>query len=291
MVRNLKFLFSCVCRDFQLVKDLNVDLKYVINTHLHADHVTGESQTIFNNMHDPMLTTKCHCCVYAGTGRLKALHSAHISTTLSAGHMSTVCKSAISAAAGATADVLLKDCDKIVFGSRHLSVLATPGHTEVLSQTLLSFTLVSVVLLFRLQDHFLKPCVLASLKWTTCPVLHSHSVSCVPVCCFRVVCPTCWTTTVWSLLEMRCLFVDVGAPIFRYVVRTRLIYTICVRTSWYVAINITICGYMLCHRVDQQRHCTTPCTKSCFPCPPTASSTPRMTTRAGRAPLSGKKKR
>lgn len=69
-----------------------------------------------------------------GTGRLKALHSAHISTmpitTLGAGHKATACKSAISAAAGATADVLLKDCDKIVFGSRYLSVLATPGHTE-----------------------------------------------------------------------------------------------------------------------------------------------------------------
>lgn len=45
LVCNLKLLtyvVRVINRDFQLVKDLNVDLKYVINTHLHADHVTGK---------------------------------------------------------------------------------------------------------------------------------------------------------------------------------------------------------------------------------------------------------
>ena len=32
------------CRDFQLVKDLNLRLMYVINTHVHADHVTGKNE-------------------------------------------------------------------------------------------------------------------------------------------------------------------------------------------------------------------------------------------------------
>ncbi|XRA96757.1 sulfur dioxygenase [Pycnococcus provasolii] len=78
-------------RDVEVAQQLNVKLKYLLNTHCHADHVTG-------------------------TGDLKkVLPDA---------------KSVISKASGAKADVLVNDGDTIAFGSRHVTVHATPGHTD-----------------------------------------------------------------------------------------------------------------------------------------------------------------
>ncbi len=34
-------LFVLFCRDALLVKELGLTLKYAINTHVHADHITG----------------------------------------------------------------------------------------------------------------------------------------------------------------------------------------------------------------------------------------------------------
>jgi beta-lactamase superfamily II metal-dependent hydrolase len=34
-------VLETVARDAQLIKELNLNLKYVVNTHLHADHITG----------------------------------------------------------------------------------------------------------------------------------------------------------------------------------------------------------------------------------------------------------
>merc|ERR1712179_510702 len=78
-------------RDASLVKELGLKLKYVMNTHVHADHITG-------------------------TGRLKKLSPGTLSV--------------ISARSGGEADLLVKDGDKIVFGSHSLEVAETPGHTE-----------------------------------------------------------------------------------------------------------------------------------------------------------------
>merc|ERR1712241_671379 len=78
-------------RDASLVKDLGLQLKYVMNTHVHADHITG-------------------------TGRLKKLVPG--------------ARSVISANSGGEADLLVKDGDKIVFGGHSLEVAETPGHTE-----------------------------------------------------------------------------------------------------------------------------------------------------------------
>ncbi|XP_022228200.1 persulfide dioxygenase ETHE1, mitochondrial-like [Drosophila obscura] len=77
-------------RDAQLVKDLGFKLKYAINTHMHADHITG-------------------------SGWLREL---------------TGCQSMIAAASGAKADLYLREGDRIEFGSHVIDVLATPGHTN-----------------------------------------------------------------------------------------------------------------------------------------------------------------
>merc|ERR1712080_301461 len=78
-------------RDANLVKELGLNLKYVINTHVHADHITG-------------------------TGKLKSLVPG--------------CKSILSKASTGKADIPLQHGDKIKFGNQELEVLQTPGHTE-----------------------------------------------------------------------------------------------------------------------------------------------------------------
>lgn len=77
-------------RDVLLVKELGLKLHYVVNTHVHADHITG-------------------------TGLLKK-------------RLPGV-KSVISKASGAAADVHVEQWDKVRFGSLYLEVRSTPGHT------------------------------------------------------------------------------------------------------------------------------------------------------------------
>jgi len=79
-------------RDAQVVKDLGLSLKYVMNTHVHADHVTG-------------------------SGQLKKL-------------MGPPLKSLISKASEAQADEVVEHGDKIQFGNLTLEVRQTPGHTN-----------------------------------------------------------------------------------------------------------------------------------------------------------------
>ncbi|XP_061962944.1 persulfide dioxygenase ETHE1 homolog, mitochondrial [Populus nigra] len=80
-----------VDRDLSLVKELGLKLIYALNTHVHADHITG-------------------------TGLIK---------TKSPG-----VKSIISKASGSKADVLVEPGDKVSFGDLFLEVRATPGHTS-----------------------------------------------------------------------------------------------------------------------------------------------------------------
>jgi len=84
-------VLETVKRDAQLVEDLGLTLKYGLNTHLHADHITG-------------------------TGQLKELLPEMLS--------------AISAESGADADRQLVEGDRIHFGRRSITAIATPGHTD-----------------------------------------------------------------------------------------------------------------------------------------------------------------
>ncbi|XP_043702692.1 persulfide dioxygenase ETHE1 homolog, mitochondrial isoform X2 [Telopea speciosissima] len=79
-----------VDRDLTLVKELGLKLIYAMNTHVHADHVTG-------------------------TGLIKG--------------KAPGVKSIISKASNSKADLLIEHGDKIYFGNLFLEVRATPGHT------------------------------------------------------------------------------------------------------------------------------------------------------------------
>eukprot|EP01066_Platyproteum_vivax_P014337 Platyproteum_vivax@DN6424_c0_g1_i1.p1 len=83
-----------VPRDVQLCNQLGLKLVYAINTHVHADHITG-------------------------TGALKQLIPG-LESVLGAG----------AASAGAQADLFVKHDDRLYFGERYLQVRNTPGHTQ-----------------------------------------------------------------------------------------------------------------------------------------------------------------
>ncbi|XP_052805663.1 persulfide dioxygenase ETHE1, mitochondrial-like [Mya arenaria] len=84
-------VLETVDRDVKIVTDLGLNLVYGMNTHVHADHITG-------------------------TGRIKEKIPS--------------CKSVISAAGNAKADVQLKDGETVKFGRFELEARSTPGHTN-----------------------------------------------------------------------------------------------------------------------------------------------------------------
>lgn len=93
-------------RDSTLVKQLGLTLLYAVNTHCHADHITG-------------------------TGLLKRLLPGS--------------RSVISRDSGASADVLIQEGHTLAFGAFALEACATPGHTDgcltyVLNDKSMAFT-------------------------------------------------------------------------------------------------------------------------------------------------------
>ncbi|KAJ3074832.1 Ethylmalonic encephalopathy 1 [Podochytrium sp. JEL0797] len=82
---------ECVDRDAKLMRELGLSLKYGINTHCHADHITG---THLLRAHFPAM------------------------------------KSAISASAASKADILFTDLHVFQIGRFKLECRATPGHTD-----------------------------------------------------------------------------------------------------------------------------------------------------------------
>lgn len=78
-------------RDLKIVKELDLKLKYSLETHLHADHITGASD-------------------------LRSVTGAKVAISKEAGVKG--------------ADVLLEDRVELSFGAFVLQALATPGHTN-----------------------------------------------------------------------------------------------------------------------------------------------------------------
>lgn len=84
-------VLETVNRDLQLIKELDLKLKYILETHVHADHITGAAK------------------IADATGA----------------------KIAINAAAGVQgAQLALKDGEILQFGSHTIKAIATPGHTN-----------------------------------------------------------------------------------------------------------------------------------------------------------------
>src|SRR5262245_7429097 len=99
-------VFEQARRDAALVEELGLKLVWTLETHVHADHVTG---------------------AWLLKGRLGS-------------------EIAVPASAGVEgADRLVKDGEKVLFGRRHLEARATPGHTAgcltyVLDDRMAAFT-------------------------------------------------------------------------------------------------------------------------------------------------------
>ncbi|KAL3313043.1 hypothetical protein Ciccas_008354, partial [Cichlidogyrus casuarinus] len=83
-------VLETVQRDAQVIKDLGLNLTTILNTHVHADHITG-------------------------SGKLKTIFP--------------LAKSMISKASGARADKYFEHQELIKFGNFKLECRSTPGHT------------------------------------------------------------------------------------------------------------------------------------------------------------------
>jgi sulfur dioxygenase len=84
-------VFETVERDLKLIQELGLNLKFILDTHIHADHITG-----------------------AGALRTR-----------------TKAQTGLSEAAGVKcADLALKDGQILGLGDKKIYVLATPGHTD-----------------------------------------------------------------------------------------------------------------------------------------------------------------
>jgi len=80
-------------RDIRVLKEMGVELKYVIDTHIHADHITGSTP-------------------------ISLLTGAKIVLSDGSRDAGAIC-----------ADIYVKEGEKLVFGETEVKILETPGHT------------------------------------------------------------------------------------------------------------------------------------------------------------------
>lgn len=78
-------------RDFRLIEELNLQLKYILDTHVHADHITGAA----------MMKKKTKALI--GISALASL---------------------------SCADINLDDDDELILGKQKIRAITTPGHTD-----------------------------------------------------------------------------------------------------------------------------------------------------------------
>lgn len=78
-------------RDLKLINELGLKLKYVLETHVHADHITGSGE------------------LRNRTGAKIALNGAY---------------------SASCSDIALNDKSEITFGSHKITAISTPGHTK-----------------------------------------------------------------------------------------------------------------------------------------------------------------
>lgn len=84
-------VLETVDRDLKLMEELNLKLKYLLETHIHADHITGAGE------------------IRKRTGaKTVANEKAHLQC----------------------ADLAISEGDEIIFGPYHVRALETPGHTD-----------------------------------------------------------------------------------------------------------------------------------------------------------------
>lgn len=84
-------VLECVERDYKLLNEMGLKLKYILDTHVHADHITGSSEL--------RKKTGAKICISA-KANIKCM------------------------------DIALHDGDELNFGSYSIEALETPGHTD-----------------------------------------------------------------------------------------------------------------------------------------------------------------